>query len=88
MLLIVKRSLFEAPHNAITIWWNGVTRVSQSLRDGMAPDHALMRGTLKKQTVALGNGETKIVNHFYVTSIEVSGRSKRTSITVYEKTKT
>ena len=51
-------------------------------------DRALMRGTLHPQTIALGNGESTIVNHFYVTSIEVLARSKRTSITVYEKKKT
>jgi hypothetical protein len=47
-----------------------------------------MRGTLQQQTVALENGETTIINHFYVTSLEVLSRSKRTSITVYEKEKT
>jgi hypothetical protein len=50
-------------------------------------DRALMRGTLQQQTVALGNGEATIVNHFYVTTIEVLSSSKRTSITVYEKAK-
>ena len=47
-----------------------------------------MRGTLQQQTIALENGATTIVNHFYVTSLEVLGRSKRTSMTVYEKEKT
>jgi len=51
-------------------------------------DRALMRGTLQQQTVALENGETTSINHFYVTSLEVLRRSKRTSITVYEKAKT
>ena len=51
-------------------------------------DRALMRGTLQQQTIALGNGEATIVNHFYVTSIEVLSHSKRTSITMYEKAKT
>jgi hypothetical protein len=57
----------------------------ERLRPG---DRALMRGTLQQQTVALENGVTTIVNHFYVTSLEVLSRSKRTSITVYEKGKT
>ena len=57
----------------------------EHLRPG---DRALMRGTLQKQTVALENGETSSINHFYVTSIEVLGRSKRTSVTLYEKGKT
>ena len=47
-----------------------------------------MRGTLQEQAIALENGATTIVNYFYVTSIEVLSRSKRTSITVYEKGKT
>ena len=49
---------------------------------------ALMRGTLQQQTITLENGATTIVNHFYVTSLEVLSRSKRTSITMYEKAKT
>jgi hypothetical protein len=57
---------------------------SYHLRPG---DRALMRGTLQQQTVALGNGEATSINHFYVASIEVLARSKRTSITVYEKGK-
>ena len=51
-------------------------------------DRAVMRGTLQQQTIALENGETTSINHFYVTSLEVLSRSKRTSITVYEKEKT
>jgi len=51
-------------------------------------DRALMRGTLQQQTIALENGATTIINHFYVTSIELLSRSKRTSMTVYEKGKT
>jgi len=51
-------------------------------------DRALMRGTLQQQTVALENGETTIINHLYVTSLEVVSRSKRTSITAFEKEKT
>jgi hypothetical protein len=51
-------------------------------------DRALMRGTLQQQTVALENGATTSINHFYVTSLEVLSCSKRTSITVYEKGKT
>ena len=50
-------------------------------------DRAVMRGTLQQQAVPLENGATTIVNHFYVTSLEVLSRSKRTSITVYEKEK-
>jgi hypothetical protein len=46
-----------------------------------------MRGTLRLQTIALGNGETTSINYFSVTAIEVLARSKRTSITVYEKAK-
>ena len=56
----------------------------EHLRPG---DRALMRGTLQQQTVALENGETTSINHFYVTSLEVLARSKRTSITAYEKGK-
>ncbi|HEY6284759.1 MAG TPA: hypothetical protein VIX20_03790 [Ktedonobacteraceae bacterium] len=51
-------------------------------------DMALMRGTLQQQTVALENGETTIINHFYVTSIEVLSKSNRMSITAYEREKT
>jgi hypothetical protein len=50
-------------------------------------DRALMRGTLQQQAVPLENGATTIVNHFSVTYIEVISRSKRTSITAYEKGK-
>ena len=57
----------------------------EHLRPG---DRALMRGTLQQQTVALENGATTTVNHCYVTDIEVLARSKRTSMTVYEKAKT
>ena len=57
----------------------------EHLRPG---DRALMRGTLQQQAIPLENGATTIVNHFYVTSLEVLSRSKRTSITVYEKGKT
>lgn len=48
-------------------------------------DRAMMRGTMQQQTVELGNNETTIVNHLYVTFIEVISRSKRSSITAYEK---
>jgi hypothetical protein len=51
-------------------------------------DRAMMRGTLQQQSIVLENGETKTVNHFFVTAIEVISRSKRTSITAYEKEKT
>jgi len=51
-------------------------------------DWALMRGTLQQQTVELENEATTIINHFYVTSLEVLSRSKRISITAYEKGKT
>ena len=57
----------------------------EHLRPG---DRALMRGTLQQQTVPLENGGTTIINHFYVSGIEVLSRSKRTSMTVYEKGKT
>ena len=57
----------------------------EHLRPG---DRAVMRGTPQQQIVALENGATSIINHFYVTSIEVLSRSKRTSMTVYEKGKT
>ncbi len=50
-------------------------------------DRAVMRGTVHPQTVELGNNETTTVNHFSVTYIEVISRSKRTSITAYEKEK-
>jgi hypothetical protein len=51
-------------------------------------DRAMMRGTVQQQTVELGNNETTIVNHFSVTYIEVISRSKRSSITAYEKERT
>jgi hypothetical protein len=51
-------------------------------------DRALMRGTLHQQTIALESGDTTTFNHFYVKFIEVISRSKRTSITAYEKEKT
>ncbi|MGZ6356496.1 MAG: hypothetical protein ACXWOX_18130 [Ktedonobacteraceae bacterium] len=51
-------------------------------------DRAMMRGTLQQQTIALENGATTSINHFYVTFIEVLSRSKRTSITAYEKGRT
>ena len=47
-----------------------------------------MRGTLQQHTIALENEATTIINHFYVTSLEVLSRSKRTNMTVYEKGKT
>jgi hypothetical protein len=65
---------------AMRIWRNALI-----LRPG---DRSLMRGILQQQTVALENGETTSINHFYVTSIKVLSRSKRTSITVYKKGKT
>jgi hypothetical protein len=59
-----------------------------ALKEHLRPgDRALMRGTLQQQTITLENGATTIINHFYVTSIEVLSRSKRTSITAYEKGK-
>ena len=48
-------------------------------------DRAVIRGTVQQQTVALENGQTTSINHLYVTAIEVLSRSKRTSITAYEK---
>lgn len=48
-------------------------------------DRAMMWGTLQQQTIELGNNETTTINHFSVTFIEVISRSKRTSMTVYEK---
>ena len=57
----------------------------EHLRPG---DRTLMRGTLQQQTVALENGATTVINHLYVTSLEVLSRSKRTNMTVYEKEKT
>ena len=51
-------------------------------------DRALMRGTLQQQTILLESGETRIINHFSVTFIEVVSRSKRVSITAYEKEQT
>ena len=50
-------------------------------------DRAMMRGTLQIQTIALENGASTSINHVYVTAIEVITRSKRTSITAYEKDK-
>ena len=38
----------------------------EHLRPG---DRALMRGTMQQQTIALENGETTSINHFYVTSL-------------------
>jgi len=57
----------------------------ERLRPG---DRALIRGTLQQHTIALENGATTSINHFYVTSLEILSRSKRTSITAYEKEKT
>jgi hypothetical protein len=76
-----QEGLFEAHANQ----GNADMANKEHLRPG---DRALMRGTLQQQTVALENGATTIINHFYVTSIEVLSRSKRTSMTVYEKEKT
>ncbi len=50
-------------------------------------DRAVMRGTLQPQTIELENGQTTCINHFYVSGIEVVSRSKRTSMTAYEKGK-
>jgi hypothetical protein len=50
-------------------------------------DRAVMRGTVQQQTVELGNNQTTTVNHLSVTYIEVISRSKRSSITAYEKGK-
>ena len=76
-----KREIFEAH----AYQGNADMANKERLRPG---DRALMRGTLQQQTIALENGATTIVNHFYVTSLEVLSRSKRTSMTVYEKGKT
>ena len=51
-------------------------------------DRAVLRGTMQQQTIDLENGTTTTVNHFSVTFIEVITRSKRTSITAYEKERT
>jgi len=51
-------------------------------------DRAMMRGTLQQQTIELESGEATSINHSYVTFIEVLSRSKRTSITAYEKERT
>ncbi len=51
-------------------------------------DKVLMRGTLLLQTIELENGETTCINHFFVTSLEVESRSKRTSNTAFEREKT
>ncbi len=50
-------------------------------------DRAMMRGTVHPQTIELGNNQTTTVNHLSVTNIEVISRSKRSSITAYEKEK-
>jgi hypothetical protein len=50
-------------------------------------DRAVMRGTMQQQTIVLESGEATSINHFYITFIEVISRSKRTSITAYEKEK-
>ena len=76
-----KREIFEAH----AYQSNADMANKERLRPG---DRALMRGTLQQQTIALENGATTIINHFYVTRIEVLSRSKRTSMTVYEKEKT
>jgi len=64
--------------------YQGNADMAQScrLRPG---DRAVMRETMQQHTIALENGTITIINHFYVTSIEVLSRSKRTSITAYEK---
>jgi hypothetical protein len=51
-------------------------------------DRAVIRGTLQQQTIVLESGEATSINHFYVTFIDVISRSKRTSITAYEKERT
>jgi len=51
-------------------------------------DRALMRGTMQQQTIELENGATTIINHLYVTVLEVVSRSKRTSMTAFEREKT
>jgi hypothetical protein len=58
---------------------------SYRLRPG---DRALMRGTLQQQTIELENGVTTTINHFYMTFIGVLSRSKRTSMTAFEREKT
>ena len=50
-------------------------------------DRAVLRRTLQQQMVQLESGETTQINHLYVTAIEVLSRSKRTSMTAYEKGK-
>ena len=57
----------------------------EHLRPG---DRALMRGTLQQEIIELENGQTTRINHFYVTAIEVVSRSKRTSMTAFEREKT
>jgi hypothetical protein len=67
--------------------FQGTIQQNQTI-SGNCGDRAVMRGTLQVQTIALENGETTSINHLYVTAIEVITRSKRTSITAYEKEKT
>jgi hypothetical protein len=47
----------------------------------------MMRGTMQQKIVELGNNETTTVNYFSVTYIEVISRSKRASMTEYERGK-
>ena len=75
-----QEGLFEAH----AYQWYADMAKDARLRPG---DRAVMRGTMQQQTVALENGATTMVNHFSVTFIEVVSRSKRVSITAYEKGK-
>ena len=48
-------------------------------------DRAVMQGTVRHQTIALGNGNTTTINRFAVAEIAIIARSPRKSITVYQQ---
>jgi hypothetical protein len=40
---------------------------------------------VQQQEMELGNGEKKIVNYLFVSDMQVIGRARRVSITVFEQ---
>jgi hypothetical protein len=48
-------------------------------------DRATLQGFHKQEEIELANGETITTNYFYVTDVQPLSRSRRTSVTAYER---
>jgi hypothetical protein len=51
----------------------------------MPGDEFTLRGTFWTQTIELQGGETRTINHFTVTNIDVISRAPRKSIVIFER---